>query len=230
MGLPQDDEHPEGNDRVVQTFAQGRLQYVSGLAGTDFAVQTGTGKRLPTTPQPKAPDAPADSLYFPETGHAVELGFLAFFKTNGGLAQFGYPRTDAMNEGGATVQYFQRAVMEFRDGHVQLRLIGVNLTAGRSELAPSPAGKTTPEHVYFPETGHAVSFALLKFFKTHGDVALLGLPLTEELPAKSSNGASIEQWFQRARLEYFPFAAGTPNEVQLGLIGDELLRSKGWLK
>lgn len=229
LGLPTGEEHPDGNDRIVQTFEKDRLQYFPGLAGTDFAVQLGTGKRLPTTPQPKAPDAPPDSLYFPDTGHAVEHGFLDFFKANGGVAQFGFPRTDALNEGGTTVQYFQRAVMEYRDGKVSLRLIGATLSAGRPELAPVPGGKTTPDHVYFPDTGHAVSFAMLKFFKSHGDVALLGEPLTEEIPARSGSGAATEQWFQRARLEYYPANAGKPNEVQMGLLGDELLRAKGWL-
>ena len=37
------------------------------------------------------------------------------------------------------------------------------------------------------------------------------------------------QYFQRARLEYHPEAAGTPNEVQLGLLGDQALRDRGWL-
>jgi hypothetical protein len=37
------------------------------------------------------------------------------------------------------------------------------------------------------------------------------------------------QHFQRARFEYHPEHAGTPYEVQLGLLGDEALRQKGWL-
>ena len=35
--------------------------------------------------------------------------------------------------------------------------------------------------------------------------------------------------FQRARLEYYPEHAGTPQAVQLGALGDELLWQRGWL-
>jgi hypothetical protein len=38
------------------------------------------------------------------------------------------------------------------------------------------------------------------------------------------------QYFQRARFEYHPEHAGTPYEVQLGLLGDQLLQQQGWLR
>ena len=70
----------------------------------------------------------------------TEIGFLEFFNTYGGEAQFGAPRTDARPDTGAAGtlytddaplgvirQYFQNAVFEFapdRPQPVRLRLIG----------------------------------------------------------------------------------------------------------
>ena len=46
------------------------------------------------------------SQYFPETGHSISGRFLEYWRTNGGLAVFGYPLTDERNEGERKVQYF----------------------------------------------------------------------------------------------------------------------------
>ncbi|MCP4541763.1 MAG: hypothetical protein GY832_31925 [Chloroflexi bacterium] len=52
--------------------------------------------------------------YFPETNHIVSYAFLDYFQDHGGVDIFGYPRSEAFNEGGHQVQYFQRARMEWR--------------------------------------------------------------------------------------------------------------------
>ncbi|MFQ6101616.1 MAG: LGFP repeat-containing protein [Anaerolineae bacterium] len=51
--------------------------------------------------------------YFPETGHVVSYAFLDYFRENGGLDIFGYPRSEFIYEDGYIVQYFQRARMEW---------------------------------------------------------------------------------------------------------------------
>src|SRR6476646_11261283 len=62
--------------------------------------------------------AQGDSRTFPETGHTVSGQFLAYWDSHGGLAQQGYPLTEASNEvspvDGKTylTQYFERAVFE----------------------------------------------------------------------------------------------------------------------
>jgi lipoprotein-anchoring transpeptidase ErfK/SrfK len=68
------------------------------------------------------------SVYFPQTGHKLSLGFLDFWRLNGGVTVFGYPITDEMADPqtGQTVQYFERAVFEYHaeapeDQRVQLR-------------------------------------------------------------------------------------------------------------
>ncbi|HUS17394.1 MAG TPA: hypothetical protein VM536_20555, partial [Chloroflexia bacterium] len=56
---------------------------------------------------------------FPQTGHTVGGGFLAYWQSHGGLAQQGYPISDEFLEISDldgkpyTVQYFERAVFEY---------------------------------------------------------------------------------------------------------------------
>ena len=68
------------------------------------------------------------SVYFPQTGHTLSLGFLDFWRLNGGVPVFGYPITNEMpeSETGQTVQYFERAVFEYHadapdDARIQIR-------------------------------------------------------------------------------------------------------------
>ncbi|HUZ76108.1 MAG TPA: SpoIID/LytB domain-containing protein [Chloroflexota bacterium] len=68
----------------------------------------------------------------------------------------------------------------------------------------------------FPQTGHSVSFGFKQFFDSRGGVQIFGYPTTEEI---KENGWTV-QYFQRARFEYHPEFAGTPYEVELGLLGD----------
>ncbi len=68
----------------------------------------------PATNPIAADAAPPGSQYFPESKHAAGGDFLAYWKANGGLDQFGYPVTEAFQEKSAldqkiyTVQYFER--------------------------------------------------------------------------------------------------------------------------
>ena len=170
--------------------------------------------------------------YFAQTGHNVGYGFRRFFESQGGVDRFGYPRTEEVQEDGWTVQYFQRARFEYHPENagtpyeVQLALLGDLLTAGRRPFPAAPPFADAPDHHYFPETGHGVHFGFWRAFQEHGGVDSLGYPISEELP---ENGATV-QYFQRARLEYHPEFAGTPYEVELGLLGDEWLRQRGWLR
>src|SRR5437763_4839200 len=51
--------------------------------------------------------------YFEATGHNVAEPFLAFFERYGTFSTFGQPVTEAFEEEGRLVQYFQRAGLEF---------------------------------------------------------------------------------------------------------------------
>ncbi|MGA7731876.1 MAG: hypothetical protein WCD37_11475 [Chloroflexia bacterium] len=61
---------------------------------------------------------PGESLTFPQTGKMVSGAFLKYWREHGGLAQQGYPISNAMYQGDTRaappriVQYFERAVFE----------------------------------------------------------------------------------------------------------------------
>ena len=182
-----------------------------------------------TAAMPARPDG-LTNQYFPETGHNVGGAFLNFFIEHGGLELFGMPRTEELLEDGRTVQYFQRARLEFavdKAGtpyEVQPALLGDALTELRRPFPKSPVFDSTPGHQYFPETGHGLHNAFHRYWSENGGLDLFGFPTSEEM---EENGV-IVQYFQRARLEYrAELAEG--KRVTLGLIGDEFLTRRGWL-
>ncbi len=187
-----------------------------------------------TQPAPAKPDGPTNQ-YFAATGHNVGGAFLAFYQQHGGLDLFGYPRTEELLEDGMTVQYFQRARFEYHVDkagtpyEVELALLGDTLTAPRRPFPTVGPFESSADHVYFPETGHSLSFAFLSYWREHGGLDAFGYPISEELYGENGWPYAV-QYFQRARFEYHPEHAGTPYEVQLGLLGDQLLSQRLWLQ
>jgi len=72
--------------------------------------------------------------------------------------------------------------------------------------------------LYFPLTGHVIGGAFARFFERWGGLGVFGYPRTAEVP----EGGRPVQYFQRARMEFAPEKAGTPDEVQLGLLATDL--------
>ena len=93
-----------------------------------------------------------------------------------------------------------------------------------TDRAPAIVGN--PQVRYYEQTGHNLAFGFRHYFDTRGGLDLFGYPRTEEL----QEGGFTVQYFQRARFEYHPEHAGTPYEVQLGLLGDQLLQQQRWLR
>jgi outer membrane protein assembly factor BamB len=199
---------------------------------------------LPATPTPaplptdRVAPAPG-ALYFSETGHNVRGAFLTYFTSRGGLEQFGFPRTEEIVEDGRTVQYFQRARFEWfpefagTPYEVQLGLLGDMVTATRRPFPTGTPPAPGEDARFFPEVGHTVRGIFLRYFDEHGGLDRFGFPISEELREQNDDGTGrtyTVQYFQRARLEHHPELAGTPYEVQLGLLGDEVLRARGWLR
>ena len=185
-----------------------------------------------------APNRTPAFSYFEETGHNVGYAFRRFFEAHGGVETFGNPRTEELTEGGYAVQYFQRARFEYHPEHagtereVQLAPLGTLATQSRRPFPTGEPFESGPDRRFFPETGYGVHFAFLKFFEAHGGVAMFGYPSSgerHEADHYRSGRIRTVQYFQRARLEYFPEHAGTPQAVQLGALGDELLWQRGWL-
>lgn len=176
-------------------------------------------------PSDKAqPGDPALYSYFPQTGHNIGHGFRDFWLSNGGLAQFGYPLTEEFVENGITVQYFERARLEYQNSMINLGRLGAELTAG-TFYRPINFFPSTDTNVYFGPTGHSVSGPFLTYWRDNGGLTTFGFPLSESIKADGSE----YQWFERARLEWHSYLP-QGKQIVLGQIGREALQKRGWIK
>ncbi|HEY0068577.1 MAG TPA: hypothetical protein VGE04_01260 [Chloroflexia bacterium] len=190
---------------------------------------------VPRAVDPAPAQVDPNTVYFPQTGHNLTGEFLKYWQAHGGLAIFGYPLTEAFGEGGFQVQYFERNRFELHPENqppynVLLGRLGAGLTTGRTFTAIEPF-EPSPNHAYFPETGHSLHFAFLGYWQRNGGLAQFGYPISEEIREVSpTNGKEYTvQYFERARFEYHPEYKGTPAEVLLGLLGVDAMKGKGWI-
>jgi hypothetical protein len=194
----------------------------------------------------KASGAPG-SLYFSETGHNLPAMFRKYWEAKGGLAQFGYPKTEPFREFNLadgkiyTVQYFERNRFEYHpenagtEYEVLLGLLGNQLTETRRASGEKPFSRTTnanyPGGIYFADTGHNLRGSFRSYWEANGGLSLYGYPISEEFEEVNPDDGKtyLVQYFERNRFEYHPENQGTKYEVLLGLLGNSLLRQKGWL-
>lgn len=170
---------------------------------------------------------------FNETKHTVCGRFLEYWKTNGGLAQQGYPISDGLQERSDTdgktyfTQYFERAVFELHPENqwpydVLLSLLGVFEYKTRYGVAGAPGQKvsTVPGARRFAETGHTVGGRFLTYWNTHGGLAQQGFPISDEFQERSAlDGKTYTvQYFQRATFELHP-ENPPPYDVLLSQLG-----------
>ncbi|HEY0602698.1 MAG TPA: hypothetical protein VGD58_07290 [Herpetosiphonaceae bacterium] len=92
-------------------------------------------------------------------------------------------------------------------------------------IAPFP---DSPQHRYFPETGHSLHFGFKAFWEGNGGLPVFGFPLSEEFVERNADLRQdfTTQYFERERFEYHP-ENQPPYQVLLGRLGDELLRAQG---
>jgi hypothetical protein len=214
------------------------LTLVTVTAGNGVVAQPATAPRA-------IPSAPAaERVTFPTTGMQVSGPFKQFWDANGGVTTFGYPITPALREVGSSdgrerlVQHFERAHFELdlarADGvEVVLAPVGREATARRTNDASfrgliGGALDSTPERRVFPETRHSLSGPFLRYWTTTGGERIYGLPISEPLqePSLTDGKPYLVQYFERARMEHHPEAAGTPQEIQLARLGAALLVSR----
>ena len=176
--------------------------------------------------------AAPSTVYFPETGHTLSDQFLTYWRHEGGLAIFGFPISEPLDQGGFKVQYFERARFELHPEfagtpfEVELGLLGTVVTQERTQedaflrKPVLPDWQDTTSRAYFPSTGHYLSYGFKTYWEKHGGLAIFGFPISEEF---TENGRTV-QYFERARFEWWPEYQGTPYEVQLGLLGDRIAK------
>jgi sortase (surface protein transpeptidase) len=99
-----------------------------------------------------------------------------------------------------------------------LCLLGVVVTLGLPAVRPVAAGVTQ----CFPETGHCAGGAFFDFWRTHGQVPVLGFPVGH--PVVDETGRLV-QYYERAILEWHPGEL-PPFQVQLALLGDRRLGNR----
>jgi hypothetical protein len=187
------------------------------------------------------PDRATAGAYFAETGHRITAPFLNYWNANGGLKQFGYPISDQIKETDPVtnklrlVQYFERNRFEYHPElantpyEIQIGRLGddVMRRAGIDWTTLPKQADAPPECLFFEQTGHRLCAPFRQYWEANGGLALYGMPLSE---AYEEDGRLV-QYFERNRFEYFPDKAGTPFEVQLGLLGRELYSTWGvWPK
>ncbi|MBV9792101.1 MAG: hypothetical protein JOZ51_28200, partial [Chloroflexi bacterium] len=125
---------------LVQYFERNRFEYYPELANTPFEIQIGRlgddllrQEGIDWTKLPKQADAPPECQFFEQTGHRLCAPFKGYWEANGGLALYGMPLSEAYEENGRLVQYFERNRFEYFPDKVgtpfeiQLGLLGREL-------------------------------------------------------------------------------------------------------
>lgn len=195
---------------------------------------------LQTSDQGPIPGSPVVSTgrtrYFPQTSHFLRGVFLLFWESHGGLSVLGLPITEPIIEDGLTVQYLERARLEWHPDissdpkqQVLLTRLGAITTEQRGlSFERVASGSNTPSSYFFSETGHNLSNAFLTYWQRNGGLAVFGYPISEEIvETNAADGRSYTvQYFERNRFEWHPENPQTSN-VQLGLLGLEYARAEG---
>lgn len=223
---------------VVNGATNSVLRFIQVRPPDQFYVQ----KYAPSQPPPDN----FEGRYFQETQHTLTGKFFAYWQANGGLDRFGMPITEPFEEFNPdigkvrTVQYFERTRFELHPElagtfyEVQLGLLGHTFSAltGPRVNGQFISGETSPVEggVLFKETGHTLTGKFLEYWQANGGLARHGLPLTQ--PTSEVNPIDgktyLVQYFERSRLELHPEFAGTRYEVEMGLLGVQTLRTRGW--
>ncbi|HEX8217943.1 MAG TPA: PQQ-binding-like beta-propeller repeat protein [Chloroflexia bacterium] len=219
--------------------------------GTTATLSPARTPAATTQPPPAIDPVPkpnnSSTLYFEQTGHTLAPPLRRYWEQYGGLPQFGYPLTETFTETitldtgirqDYLVQYFERARFEHHPEHAGTPYEVLLGALGRHFHPQDPPAEALigpaifpPVLVYFNETGHNLGGPFLRYWQENGGLFVNGYPTSEELMEVSpTDGKTYKvQYFERARFEHHSEHADTPNEVLLGLLGQQLLQERGWL-
>ena len=135
----------------MQYFERNRFEYHPENAGTQFEVLLGllgndVTRSRTFAPYPTPFPNTETRAYFPETRHTLAQPFLQYWQEHGGLAIFGYPISEPMQEISPTdgktylVQYFERNRFEYHpenagtDYEVLLGLLGIQIAKSQGNI------------------------------------------------------------------------------------------------
>lgn len=174
-----------------------------------------------------------DERCFAETGYCMRGAIRAYWEKNGGLSVFGYPITEQhveTIEGTWTgpVQWFERDRLEDHTSDGQGVLAG-RLGALILELRGLPWQTSfPPEQIpppncrFFPETSHSLCEPFLSYWINNGGLERFGYPITPPMSEAIGDWTGTVQYFERRRMEHHQENRGTPYEVLLGLLGNNV--------
>ncbi len=175
----------------------------------------------------------SSARFFPETGLAVNGGFLRYWNQFGGLPVFGYPLTREIAEHDVTTQYFERARFEWHPGFapdhfdVLLGLLGSDVAASRDLLGTPPFQPAPPDIAcaFFGSTGHNLCGGFRDYWNRFGGWAVYGFPISEEFQERNLDDGQVYtvQYFERQRFEWHPGGWPERYDVILGRLGAEML-------
>ncbi|NNJ10992.1 L,D-transpeptidase family protein [Chloroflexales bacterium ZM16-3] len=117
FGYPITEELVEGG-RIVQYFERARFEFHPetpnapvqlGLIGSDLVAADGIAPDLLAGVE----NPQSGASYFPETSHSLSGEIRGYWDRHGAIGIFGFPISEPLLEDGRTVQYFERARLEW---------------------------------------------------------------------------------------------------------------------
>ena len=155
-------------------------------------------------------------------------GFATFWQQNGGDAILGQAITPPLPENGLTVQYFERARIEYHPetGAVTLGMLGRERTQWRTFPTQAlRANDFRPENANYSLRG-----AFRSFWESNNGMVVFGLPISAAHWENTPSGRFQVQYFERAKFIHHPLYAGQANEIELASLGREVAASKGLIE
>lgn len=161
--------------------------------------------------------------------YVVAPVFSGFYTGNNGQNMFGAPISGLMELNGRQVQWFQRARLEywpeFRGTRYEWQLGRLGAEFTQNVPFPNQTYAVSNQQCEFARISeHAMCGRFRDFWLKNGGLDMFGHPISDEVQELLADTGQVHtvQYFERARLEYHPENAGTPNEVMLGLLGSAL--------
>ena len=173
-------------------------------------------------PQPAAA-LPGTPMCFVETGYCLHGRFLLYWRVNGGAAQFGYPVTPELTEGGRTVQYTERARSSYtRTTPCCWACWGRNVTAKRTDT-PFRSGDGGKQWTLLPRNAAQPGRPLSTLLAEPGRAAGLRLPDQRAVPGEEPRRRQDLPGpiFRAQPAGTAPRSTRHPREIQLGLLGSQ---------